>query len=268
VVGRVEFDRKILELMYYPEDVASPKSMRKARQVIGVKENIPAATQEDVTMAMADAPDPADEEPSVGIVPAPRETPKPAKSTPVVSRTKRNQQVTPASSSIARLGKENETPSTTGSSRAAKTRAVSKLHDAAADIELYEKERKRSTSKVWGGERAANQIEKTITAKRRSKSLEKQEESEEGSEEEEARPTKRARISDSSRGPPLKAPVKMRLMITGDKRWLDAPGNKEEQDKVCLIGPFSENFGSNVYARKTSANSASSSLPTRQIART
>ena len=52
-------------------------------------------------------------------------------------------------------GKENETPPTTGS-RGAKDRAVSKMHDLAPDIALYEKEMKRKGGVIHGGRRASH----------------------------------------------------------------------------------------------------------------
>lgn len=128
---------------------------------------------------------------------------------------------TPSSNRRTSLGKENETPSSTNS-RSAKDRALSKLHDLAPDVALYEKEKKRSGKGVWGGKRAANQIEKEKVFDRDSPSPDNDEND---CSEEEGRTPKRARTS--------LPPVQMRLLITGYKQWL-GNFNKEDAEKVRI----------------------------------
>lgn len=139
--------------------------------------------------------------------------------------------------------KENDTSSVYSSgSRSAKASALSKLHNLAPDIALYEKERKRKSigNTPFGGRRAANLIEqeqekereKRAHGKARSRSLthDQQKEVDEQVEEEEEdegekRPTKRQK--------PSLPPVDMRIILTGYKGWLNNV-KKEDADKVGL----------------------------------
>jgi hypothetical protein len=130
---------------------------------------------------------------------------------------------TPITNRRVSAGKENGTPSSTGS-RSAKDKALSKLHDLAPDIALYEKERKRK-GHVWGGERAANKMEKEKSLER-SSSPDDDIEPSDYSDEEVPKP-KRTKI-----GPGL-PPVEIRLLITGYTGWLGNPA-KEDTDKVRL----------------------------------
>ncbi|TAQ89446.1 hypothetical protein B7494_g2221 [Chlorociboria aeruginascens] len=118
------------------------------------------------------------------------------------------------------FGKENDTPSST-SSRSAKDRALSKLHDLAPDVALYEKEKKRK-GHIWGGDRAANRIEKDKVGERSSSPA-----NNDGDKysEDEDRPSKRVRI-----GLP---PIEIRLLITSYHGWIDNV-NKEDIEKKKL----------------------------------
>jgi hypothetical protein len=133
---------------------------------------------------------------------------------------------TPAKTSHVRSGKENDTPSVGSSvSRNAKAQALSKLHDMAPDIALYEKEKKRSTkdgNAPWGGKRAADQIDRDRPEKRSSSDHESMDEDEE---EEPRRQAKKQRT--------LVPPVTMRVVLTGYKRWVNDK-SKEDADRVCL----------------------------------
>ena len=139
---------------------------------------------------------------------------------------------TPSANRRISAGKENNTPSSTGS-RSAKDKAASRIHSLGPDMALYEKEKKRK-GHVWGGERAANQIDKQRTLERSSSPAGKHEK-EEFSDDEETHTPKRHKS-----GLP---PVEIRLLITGYKGWLNNV-SKEDQDKVhiqVLINRLSSN---------------------------
>jgi hypothetical protein len=126
---------------------------------------------------------------------------------------------TPAKARHIRSGKENDTPSVMSSaSRSAKAQALSKLQDLAPDIALYEKEKKRTAKDghgVWGGKRAADQLDKDRG--QRSSSPAGSDDVEE--EEETKRPAKRAKVALPE--------VDMRVCLTGYKRWVE---NKATED--------------------------------------
>lgn len=126
---------------------------------------------------------------------------------------------TPATSRFHPEGKENETPSTTGS-RGAKDRAAARLHDMAPDIALYEKERKRVGGVIHGGRRKSD-AEKPEPSRKRAVS------SEDGGDEfaeHEARPGKRGRKS--------KPPPSIRLLVTGYSEWAE-DSKASMEAKVC-----------------------------------
>ncbi|KAL8694337.1 MAG: hypothetical protein Q9218_000974 [Villophora microphyllina] len=126
---------------------------------------------------------------------------------------------TPATSRIIVDGKENETPSTTGS-RGAKDRAAAKLHDQAADIALYEKERKRVGGVIFGGRRQTSEDRVSNMSRKRSSSKD------EGlATDEDARGVKRPKKT--------KEPPVMRLLLTGYKGWATS-GKREAEDKSRL----------------------------------
>ena len=140
--------------------------------------------------------------------------------TPKVSKShKANQALrTPAASRIIIDGKENETPSTT-SSRGAKDRAVAKLHDQAADITLYEKERKRVGGVIFGGRRQTS--EDAVSNKSRKISSSKDEMS---AADDDFRDAKRPKKS--------RQPLSMKLLMTGYRGWAHSSSKKEADDKV------------------------------------
>lgn len=128
---------------------------------------------------------------------------------------------TPAASRFTGEGKENETPSSTGS-RGAKDRAVAKLHDLAPDIALYEKERKRVGGVMYGGRRTSEEKGQEATRKR-SISVD-HDMGTEGSEQ--ARESKRTKK--------MKGPPSMRLMLSGYKRWVAQP-RREHDERVSYV---------------------------------
>lgn len=143
---------------------------------------------------------------------------------------------TPAPSRFFGEGKENETPSTTGS-RSAKDKAVAKLHDLAPDIALFEKERKRVGGVVHGRDRKSSE-EKALEGSRK-RSVSGEEDTDTGADE--ARGAKRVKKSKGLR------PPTMRLAHTGYKRW-HGDVKKEGIERVSafmewLIQPQLSNIG-------------------------
>lgn len=117
---------------------------------------------------------------------------------------------------------ENATsPIMSSRSRSAKISAITRIQGLADDVQLYEKERKRSCKGApWGGKRAAAEVDKQLAA-RHPTSGRTQEESDE--DEESKRPAKKMR--------PSLPDIQHRVCITGWQRWV---GNRrlEEQDRV------------------------------------
>lgn len=127
---------------------------------------------------------------------------------------------------LAGEGKENETPSTTGS-RGAKDRAVAKLHNLAPDIALYEKEKKRVGGVVFGGRRKGD-ADRIDPSRKCSVSVASGEGDADTDEDEEPKPAKRAK---KGKGPP-----QMRLLITGYTKW--AENHKQEVEDKVYISPL------------------------------
>ncbi|KAJ2904684.1 putative brct domain-containing protein [Zalerion maritima] len=118
-----------------------------------------------------------------------------------------------------RLGKENDNPAILSSgSRSAKANANARIHGLSEDILLYEKEKKRTgRGGLWGGKRAAAEVDKQLTLARSSSPSMRQEEG--GVDEESNRPSKRARPSLPS--------IEYRICVTGWNRWVN---NKKAED--------------------------------------
>jgi len=210
VIGQTQFDSKKLEMKYFPRDPTPspgyPKPLR--RPVMHEKDRNATSRKSIADVAKAEK---EDEIEKVAQKKAGRRA---------SSRSSLAQITTPAPNRRISAGKENDTPSSTGS-RSAKDKAVSRLHGLASDIALYEKEKKRK-GPIWGGERAANKVDKERSAERSSSPGQKQEVDEEFSDEDDHTP-KRQRV-----GPKA---VDMKLLITGYKEWIGAAA-KEDADKV------------------------------------
>jgi twin BRCT domain len=129
---------------------------------------------------------------------------------------------TPMVSRFLADGKENVTPSST-SSRKSKEAAAARIHDAAPDIALYEKEMKRVGGVIYGGRRKTDPDLVPPANNKKRRSAEPEEEDEVDDEKTDAKRQKKA-----------KAPVTMHMVITGYQRWI---GNvkKEDADKVSSI---------------------------------
>lgn len=241
VIGQIFFDESRLRNLYYPggDDTLGNKGKRKRKILEAAQENAystgPAAgmvvgrqEHQEVDVMRDDDAEYAEKTTSIFGVPAP-------------PRDKQNF-VTPAKGRHVRSGKENDTPTVMSSgSRSAKDKALSKLHNLAPDIALYEKEKKRSTKDghaPWGGKRAADQYEKAQAAAKSSSPAPQGDEEEEEEEEEEEdidaqRPSKKQKT-----GLPA---VEMRVVLTGFQRWVGHSAKEEhervsDRDTRCLDG--------------------------------
>jgi hypothetical protein len=153
---------------------------------------------------------------------------------------------TPVQRPISEAGKENETPGTTGS-RGAKNRAMSKLHEAAADMALFEKEKKRVGGVIHGRERSSgNAKERDSTPvkqiddgdnPRKRKLVEI--EPEESSEEEDIKVVTGKASSKKKAKHDKMPPITHRMMVTGLERWNNKPDlEQKERNKLRNLGIF------------------------------
>lgn len=227
VIGQTQFDPEILEKLYFPKDpTPSPEDPKPIRRPAMREKNQNSASSrksgEDVPVDGMDNED------------AEEKAPKPKKAATRRSRTSILSDVsTPAANRRISAGKENDTPSSTNS-RSAKDKALNQIHGLAPDIALYEKEKKRK-GPVWGGERAANRIERDKAEKEKSaerSSSPAVDIEEEHSESERAK--KRVKTKSGLKPGPKSGlpPAEIRLMITGYKGWIGNL-NKEDAEKVC-----------------------------------
>jgi hypothetical protein len=220
IIGQTRFEKSVLETLYFSkEPTPSPQDAKQIRKPMHEKDrNTPSRKSgEDVIMA----------DPDDGAVKSKKAARVPRSRLSAVS-----QLSTPASNRRISGGKENDTPSSTGS-RSAKDKALNNIHGLAGDIALYEKEKKRK-GPVWGGERAANKIEKERSLERSSSPAAKIHEEEYSDEEEPAPKRKKA-------NPSKAPPAEIRLLITGYKPWVGAPA-KESIDKVITSTRLSNIF--------------------------
>ena len=207
IVGRTPVDKEAIERYFFPEGSDFDPNSESAT----IKKSTHPRDQghKSSTVVCGD--------------PVPHRTLQPDEPTPRGSKTNRRPSEgallkTPAPSRYTREGKENETPSTTGS-RSAKDRAVARLHDLAPDIALFEKESKRVGGVIFGGRKS---VEDLCLDGNRKRSLSKEEDSSTEADEE-TRGAKRAKKT--------KPPATMRLLLSGYKRWVGG-AKKEGEDRV------------------------------------
>ncbi|KAL8680253.1 MAG: hypothetical protein Q9224_000442 [Gallowayella concinna] len=212
VVGQTPIDKQAAEKYFYP-----PGTVEESEGSEGLRLNARTLQQHDQDSGLLAS----NQVPHSSADFVPYRT-RPAGATPKPSRScKASGAVrTPATTRIIIDGKENETPSTT-SSRGAKDRAAAKLHDQAADIALYEKEKKRVGGVIFGGRRQTSEDAISNGSRKRSKSKD------EGTvPDQEGRDKKRAKMNKLP-------PPSMRLLLTGYKGWANT-GRKEAEDKSRL----------------------------------
>ena len=220
IIGQTQLDTDVLRLLYFPQDpTPSPSDPKTLRKPVVRKPDLNTSGETETDEEEEELPKKKTTKPI--LQPRPRGRPSGVSqgSTPISRRVS-----TPVSHKTS-FGKENETPSST---RSAKDKALSKLHDLAPDIALYERENKRK-GHVWGGDRAANQVEKSKAAERSSSPADVDDD---GDVVMETRPAKKQR---TMQGLP---PVDIRLLITGYKQWYNNLA-KEDSEKVSLSNDLS-----------------------------
>ncbi|KAJ6442086.1 BRCT domain-containing protein [Purpureocillium lavendulum] len=206
IIGQTFFEESRLHEMYYPggEESMSPRAKRKRRILEAAEDNAyHKGPAEGVAIGRHDPEQKLD-------VMRDADDEKSEKLTGSIQ--------TPARPRHLTSGKENDSPSVSGS-RSAKAKARDLLQHIAPDIALYEKERKRHSKSgaPWGGKRAADQAEKEKTSKTAREDA--------GDEDETKRPTKKSR--------PSLPQVELRLAVTGFNRWV-GDRNKEDHDRRKL----------------------------------
>ncbi|PQE17618.1 brca1 c terminus domain-containing protein [Rutstroemia sp. NJR-2017a BVV2] len=198
VIGQTQFDHKALKQKYFPRDPIPEPGDPKPRKKPLIVDQVMSGT--------------ADAEETNGMAP-----PRKSKGRRVSS----NLLATPANKNRTSLGKENDTPSSTGS-RSAKDKAINAIHDLAPDLALYEKEKKRK-GHVFGGDRAANKVEKERSLQRSSSPTHKDSDTEEV----EVRPNKKQKVATRT------TEIQVRMLVTGYTVWQTEP-NKEDTDTKKL----------------------------------
>ncbi|KAK4232430.1 BRCT-containing protein 1 [Podospora fimiseda] len=222
VIGQVSFKESVLREMYYPggEEVMDAAAKKKKKILAAAEENALMVGLENDFNVMQDS--------FMADATAPKSA-RSARKTRAAAAPSMGTFATPAKGRHVRSGKENDTPSVTSSvSRSAKAQALSRLSDMAPDLALYEKEKKRVTKDgIWGGKRAADQIDRERSGKSSSPARTDEDEDEEDEEEAGAkkRPAKRQRLSLPE--------VDMRVCLTGYKKWV-GNAKQEEADRKVL----------------------------------
>ena len=116
--------------------------------------------------------------------------------------------VTPIRRILYPDGKENETPSTTGS-RGAKDKAAALIHGLAPDIALYEKERKRVGGVVFGGRPSKEEL---VPHQKQNKSPKADGSRRDDAEDDDPKPKRLKQTLE---------PIKMHLLVTGYTKWTE-----------------------------------------------
>ncbi|KAG9248379.1 hypothetical protein BJ878DRAFT_476536 [Calycina marina] len=206
VIGHVSFDENVLAKVYFPGgplvETKTPNPKKRS-----VMHDMDSNSEDNVMNDFTDTEKPLKTKStkSIKIVTKPK------------SRLSPGPLSTPASVRRISAGLENGTPSST---RSAKAAAISNLQALAPDLALYEKEKKRK-GLIWGGERAANRLDKERSLERESSPAVSNDD--DADEHPKPKRAKRATFP----------PAEIRLLITKYEEWLDAP-TKEEAEKKKL----------------------------------
>lgn len=233
IIGQTWLDEEQLHAIYYPGGDDSAEARRKRRMHDLIRENAqvrgPAAglvvgrqKHPEFDIMKDDEATYAEKTAKKFGVPAP-------------PKTKAQEAATPIRPRQLVAGKENDTSSVLSSgSRSAKATALSKLHNLASDIELYEKEKKRKSTgnTPFGGKRAAHLYEQEREKEKEQKARQKTRS---------ASPSQDLSEADGDEQPPTKKQktsmpaVDMRIVLTGYQRWTDN-AKLEDKDKVSHLG--------------------------------
>lgn len=235
VVGQVQIDRDAVEKHFFPKP---PETLRNLEREMRKDEPVPRTNG----VMQPTKPKRAVVPGSSGVPPHPEavqsEAPQPSddntesyRPMPATIKAKRIRSEgtlrTPVASRFID-GKEDETPSSTGS-RGAKERAISKLHDLAPDMALYEKEKKRVGGVVHGRSRASSEPDRNSTTEPdEEKRISRKRTLESGGDtaaEDGRQKAKRARSS--------KAPVLHKMLLTKYEGW-EGKQKKESEERVSL----------------------------------
>lgn len=174
IIGQMQLDPLILQKIYFPQrpevqsrlsslpapdDLKTSVKSDRTTTVVGSieqRDDLLGEPTSDLTSLETDAPEELEEPLALQEVDnmdvdelAPTQVQKTRRST------KETPLRTPAVRAVSDEGKENQTPSTTGS-RSAKSKAASRLHEQSADIALYNKEMKRKGGVTHGRERRSS----------------------------------------------------------------------------------------------------------------
>lgn len=248
IVGQTRIDRMVVEKYFFPP--AAKSSGKKTGKLMSDAPTMPSESSNLESLETVDTASPpeapqeidnmeVDEEPLMTVKKVRRGRPASAKATAtpdedeqeapttvVKARRSRTEPglETPALRKFISSEKENETPGTTGS-RGAKARAMSKLHDAAADIALFEKEMKRVGGVVHGRDRRESTMDPDTPAGkekrgRKRQSTEMEADAEADAEEEAPAAGKRGKRVKSGEKLPV---ISYRTVLTGYQRWVDDP---------------------------------------------
>lgn len=222
IVGQTRIDKQATEKHFFPEGCdgdqaaqvdARPKAAKVNGQPMGHPKVPNSSAMQPPSSAIGPEPIPFRDLSSDG------PTPKAKRGRPAGSV---NAVKTPVTPRYANDGKENDTPSTTGS-RGAKEKAAAKLHDMAPDMLLFQKEMKRVGGVMHGGRRPSD--EKVVDGSRK-RSISRDEDTntevDEG-----GRLAKK--VKKTRNGPPV-----MRLCVTAHKGWVDQ-AKKESEDRVSIL---------------------------------
>jgi hypothetical protein len=208
VLGQTELDRDAVEKMYFSKN-------RKLTNVVKqpVQQNTVPASSVQVNRTVSDV--------------QPR-------TSPVAEKAKQTKSAGDAKTPLP-VRRSDEKENYTPSSRGAKDRALTKMHDAAPDIAKFEKEMKRKGGVIHGGRRRTDdEIEEqsnkskgrdSVASKRSFDELEEDEETEEESTEAPAK-NKKAKKDKLT-------PIKFRMLVSKDERWTNND-EKASKDKARL----------------------------------
>lgn len=213
IVGQTRIDRFAIETSFFPPE--------NGKVPAGTISPTAAMRQKDKNIPVVQNGTTEKAKPGKQIAASTVATPKGAKEAKPATSSKKKDKAfqTPIISKFVREGKENDTPSTTGS-RKSKDVATARLHEYGPDLALYEKERKRTGGVIYGGRRKSSP---QVIARKRSADPEESPESEQV----EIKKTRRTR-----------PPVAMHVLITGYARWVGEP-KLEDSDKVGLLFLYS-----------------------------
>lgn len=212
IVGQTRIDRSAVEANFFPlagNQTGSNKTAVMRRKDNNVPVNNQKATTDDTDVQS---------KPAKQVLSSETATPKTAaKNNTKVDSNKKPKDAglqTPHAAKFVGEGKENETPSTTGS-RKSKDLATTRLHNYAPDLALYEKERKRVGGVIFGGRRKSD--EDRVAVRKRSAETD----DEPGQTEDGVKPKK-------SKKP---RQISMYLLTTLYSRWV-GDSKQEAADKV------------------------------------